>query len=233
MNRTSPISSGTQAPWMNLVRFAAEERELHGEEQPRPQKREPERPSPAATDDDEEEDRRDHDRPGHRHPEGERELRGALEREHQRQHGSQQQPVDDRHVDLPVLALRGVDHAQAREVAELRRLVGEREGAGDHRLRGDNGGRGRQDDKRDQAAVRHEPEERGADRVGVVEDQRSLAEVAEDAGRKDEQQPGASDRGTAEMTHVGIERLDAGDRQHHRGEREEAVDPLWKRKSKA
>ena len=36
VNTISPITSGTQAPWVNLVRFAAEERELHGEEQRRP-----------------------------------------------------------------------------------------------------------------------------------------------------------------------------------------------------
>ena len=137
------------------------------------------------------------------------------------------------HVDLPVLAARGVDDAQARQVAELRRLMGDRERAGDHRLRGDHGRGGRQDHQGDQAVVRHQLEERRADRARVVQDQRSLAEVAEDAGREDEQQPGAGDRGPAEVAHVGVEGLDPGDREDDGGEREEAVDPLWNRKSKA
>ena len=55
----------------------------------------------------------------------------------------------------------------------------------------------------------------------VAEDQRALAEVAEDAGGEDEEQPGAGDRRAAEVAHVGVQRLGAGDRQHDRGQREE------------
>src|SRR5919206_755628 len=85
VKRISPISSGTQAPWMNFVRFAPK-KASSTQEQRRAENREPERPLPAAVDDDEEEDRRDRDRAGHPHPESEGELRGALEGEHPRPH---------------------------------------------------------------------------------------------------------------------------------------------------
>ena len=55
----------------------------------------------------------------------------------------------------------------------------------------------------------------------VVEDQRALTHVAQDAGREDEQQPRAGDRRAAEVPHVGVQRLGAGDREHDGGQREE------------
>ena len=49
---------------------------------------------------------------------------------------------------------------------------------------------------------------------GSSEDQRALAEVVEDQRGEDEQEPGAPDRPAAEVAHVGVQRLGAGDRQH-------------------
>jgi hypothetical protein len=51
--------------------------------------------------------------------------------------------------------------------------------------------------------------------------QRALAEIVEQQGRKDKAQPGAADRRPPEMPHIGIERLGAGHRQHHRAEQHE------------
>ena len=55
----------------------------------------------------------------------------------------------------------------------------------------------------------------------VVEDQRALAEVVEHQRREDDEEPGAADRRAAEVAHVGVERLGAGDRQHDGAERDE------------
>ena len=66
-----------------------------------------------------------------------------------------------------------------------------------------------------------EQEERAADVGLVVQDQRTLAEVAERAGGEHEAEPAAGDRAAAEVAHVGVQRLGAGDRQHDRGQGEE------------
>ena len=71
----------------------------------------------------EEQQRRDRDRAGHRHAVGERERGRALEREHQREHRRQQQPVDRTARRSGRSPRRGVHDPQAREVAELHRLV--------------------------------------------------------------------------------------------------------------
>jgi hypothetical protein len=69
--------------------------------------------------------------------------------------------------------------------------------------------------------VGHELEEGRSDRARVVEDQGPLAEVAEDAGWKDEQQPGPRYFRPPEVTHVGVEGLNAGERQNDGGQGEE------------
>ena len=55
----------------------------------------------------------------------------------------------------------------------------------------------------------------------VGEHQRALAEVAQRARRQHEAQPAEGDGLAAEVAHVGVQRLGAGDGQHDRGEREE------------
>ena len=78
---------------------------------------------------------------GHGDAVGRRQTRRRAEAEHQQQHAGQQHPVDDRDVDLAALAGRGVADAQARQIAQTNRLLRQREGARDHRLRGDDRGR--------------------------------------------------------------------------------------------
>ena len=101
VNAVTPISSGSQAPWTSLVRFAA-----------RNSRSTVSRNAAAGAtshsgflhwwrDDVEEQQRGDRDRAGDRHAERERERGRGLEREHEREHRDHQQPVDPRHVDLP------------------------------------------------------------------------------------------------------------------------------------
>ena len=70
---------------------------------------------------------------------------------------------------------------------------------------------------------RRQQEERllGGRRVG--QQQRALAEVVEQQRRQHQREPGDADRPLAEVPHVGIERLAAGDDQEHRAEHGEAV----------
>ena len=63
--------------------------------------------------------------------------------------------------------------------------------------------------------------ERIGDRGRIGEQQRALAEVVEQQPGQDEAEPGEPDRQAAEMAHVGVERLGAGDREHDRAERDE------------
>jgi hypothetical protein len=71
------------------------------------------------------------------------------------------------------------------------------------------------------STIGSQQEERAADAGRVAKDQRALAQVAEDAGGEDQDQPDPGDRRAAEMSHVRVQRLGSGDGQHHRGQREE------------
>ena len=51
--------------------------------------------------------------------------------------------------------------------------------------------------------------------------QRALAEIVQHQRRQHQTEPGKPDREAAEMAHVGVERLAAGHRQHHRAQRDE------------
>ncbi len=109
----------------------------------------------------------------------------------------------------------------------------QRKGAGDHRLAGDHGRRGRQQNQRQQAPGRGEQVERVRNRFGVGDDQRALAEIVADQRRQHHEQPGILDRPAAEMAHVGVKRLRAGHGQKdaaehhetHRAVRPEELDP--------
>ena len=59
-------------------------------------------------------------------------------------------------------------------------------------------------------------------RAGSSQDQRRLPEVVQRQRREDDEEPGAQDRRAAEVAHVGVERLGAGDDQHDRAHRHEA-----------
>jgi hypothetical protein len=110
---------------------------------------------------------------------------------------------------------------QPGQVPEPGGLGRQRVRAGDDGLgRDDRRGRGQQDQQQ-ATPGRGQQEERAAHVALIAQDQRALTEVAEHAGREHEQQPGPRDRPTAEVAHVRVERLGAGDREHDRGQGEE------------
>ena len=147
-----------------------------------------------------------------------RQARRGAEGPDQDQHDDEQQQVDARDVDLARGLLGGVADLHARQQAELDRLPGEREGAGDDGLAGDDGRDRRHDDEGQQQALGGEPVERIVDRRRVGEDQCALAEIVEPQRREDHVEPGAADRPAAEMAHIGIERLGARHGQTDRAE---------------
>ena len=61
----------------------------------------------------------------------------------------------------------------------------------------------------------------GADIAAIIEDQRSLPQIAEYACGKHQDQPGAGNRAAAEVAHVGVQRLGACHGQHDGGQSEE------------
>ena len=97
-------------------------------------------------------------------------------------------------------------------------LARHREGAGDHRLRGDDGGKRRQDDQRQRPQSGAIRKNGLSIAVGIVEQQRALTEIVQQQRRLDEAEPGEADRQLAEMAHVGVERLGAGGGQEHRSQ---------------
>jgi hypothetical protein len=139
--------------------------------------------APERADHEEEQDRVDRQRAGDRDAVGVREVRRGLEADDQRDDGDEDAPVDRGHVDL-ALVVRSVVDAQARQEAELDGLAGHRERARDDGLRGDDRGDGRQQHHRQPAPLGDQQEERVGDRVGVVEDQRALAQVVERRSRR-------------------------------------------------
>ncbi len=55
----------------------------------------------------------------------------------------------------------------------------------------------------------------------IADQQRPLAEIVERQRGQHQEEPGPGDRLPAEVTHIGIKRLRAGDGEHDRGQREE------------
>jgi hypothetical protein len=110
-------------------------------------------------------------------------------------------------------------------VAELNRLPGEREHAGDDRLRGDDGRCRRERDERIERPRRREQIERVDRRSRVLEQQRALAEVVERQRDEHDGEPVDLDRQLAEVAEVGVQRLAAG-RDGDRAENGEAVQPV-------
>ena len=155
--------------------------------------------------------------------------------EHERDAREHQRPVHLRHVDLALGRRRGVDDRDARKEAELHRLLRQRERARDERLRRDDGRDRREDDHRVEERRRHQRVEGTLDRElagrgaetrrarTARQQQRALPEVVEEQRREDDAVPGEADRPRAEMAHVGVERLAAGDAEDDRAEDEEAV----------
>ncbi len=102
----------------------------------------------------------------------------------------------------------------ARQVAEQDGLAHHRVGARDHRLRGDDGGQGSEDQQGKGQPGGGEQVEGIFDGGGIAQQQGSLAEVVEQQSRHHQGAPGQPDGTTAKVAHVGVERLRAGDAEH-------------------
>ena len=66
---------------------------------------------------------------------------------------------------------------------------------------------------------------------GVAEEQSALAEVVQQERGQHDREPGDPDGPTAEVAHVRVERLAAGDHQEHRAQDQEAVDPVLRKEA--
>ena len=84
---------------------------------------------------------------------------------------------------------------------------------------GDDGGDGRQRHHGIMQPARHQGIEQEGRGAGMGQQQRALAEIIQHQGGKGEIEPGPADGAGAEMAHVGIQRLAARHRQHHRAQR--------------
>ncbi len=111
---------------------------------------------------------------------------------------------------------------QSRCVAHLDHLACNRERPRDDGLRRDHRRRGGQGDHGIKRPARRKQIERITHRLGCGEQQRTLAEVVEYQRRQDVGEPDQPDRATTEVTHVGVQSLRTGDRQHHAAENEKA-----------
>ncbi len=118
-----------------------------------------------------------------------------------------------------------MDDLDARQVAQLYRLAGEREGAGDDRLRGDDRGHGGEHQQR-------EPRPTGCEEVEGIdlgalrrEDEGALSEIVERQGDSDQAEPVDLDRALAEVAEVGVEGLASGRDEEDRTENEKSGAP--------
>ncbi|MNM96541.1 hypothetical protein D3C81_1090210 [compost metagenome] len=150
-----------------------------------------------------------------------RQVAGVFKAHNDQHYRDIQRPVNHRNIDLARFHFRGMDNAHRRQIAQAHRLAGQGEHAGNHRLRGDDRSQRRQYQQRDQRPVRRQQEERVLDRLGIFQQQRALAEIVQHQRRQHHGEPGQADREFAEVPHIGIQRLNAGDRQHHRAKRKE------------
>ena len=102
------------------------------------------------------------------------------------------------------------------------RLARQREGAGDHRLAGDDRRHGGENDDRQQRPFREHQEEGIGHGFRMLQNKRALPEIVERQRRKDQAEPGPLDRLAAEMAEVGVKRFRARHRQEDRAEHDDA-----------
>ncbi len=122
------------------------------------------------------------------------------------------------------MVARGVLDADARQVVELHRLLGEAEHPGDEGLAGDDRGhRGEHHKGQLHRLGAHQEEEPLVHRLGVLEQVGPLPPIVEQERRHHQRVPADGDRLATEMPHVGVERLAAGDDEKDRAEGEEGV----------
>ena len=210
-----------------LDHVGAEEGKVNDQEERRQRHDRPERPVPDLPLHHGEQDRRDQHRSRDGNAIGRRESVGRLERQDECHGAEPERPIDAGHVDLTDLGARRVDQSHPRHEAELHRLLGQRECPGDQRLRCD--GRRHRGDRhhRIERPSRHQAEERiGDGRASFCQQHRALAEIVEHQRRQHETPPGQPDRAAAEVSHVGVECLGAGEDQEDRPEDEEAAEAV-------
>ncbi len=211
---TIPAMTGKCAALDHLGQVGGEEQAVHREHHAEERDAQPQRPFPQAPDHHAHQQGGDQHGSGHRHAVGSRQRRRGLEAEHQQDHADHQRPIHPADVDLPLLVAGSVLDGHPRHVAELDRLTGQGEGAGDHRLGGDHRGQGGQRHHRQQRPAGRQQVEGVARRLGVGKDGRALAEVVQHQRRQHQQEPGTGDRLATEVAHVGVQRLGAGQRQY-------------------
>ena len=206
-----------------LEEVGGQEGDVEGKEEGEQPEARPLRPAPVVADDEVIEDRGHGHRASNSDAVGRSEPDTLAEGEHERQAADGQQRVDLGDVDLPFVVAGGVADRHPREEALEHRLPRQREGAGDQRLRSDDGGKARKKDQRPRGRPGgHHPEKGLGGSRGIAEDQRPLPQVGKDERRQDEHAPGEADGLEPEVAHVGIEGLATGDDEDNRSE---DVDP--------
>ena len=138
----------------DLREVRREERDLDRQEHRSAEHHERPRPVPQQPRHRQEQDRAEDEGARDRHAVGGREARRGAEADRDHQHGHEQQRVDRRRVDLADVPRGGVADRQARQEPDLDRLLGDAEGARDHRLRGDHGRKRREEHGRVSAPTR-------------------------------------------------------------------------------
>ena len=81
-------------------------------------------------------------------------------------------------------------------------------------------------DERQQQNIGTQPEENIAVCGSAFQHQRCLPGIVQDQAWKDDGEPGKFDRPPAEMAHIGIQRLGAGDAEKHRAQHQKAGGPM-------
>ena len=160
--RTTPTASGNQPPSAIFAALAAKNVRSMTRNGIRNASASRQRRAPAAPAHQEEQVRRDPHRAGDRDAVRGGEARARAELEDEGDAAGHQEPVHLGDVDLPLGVRRRMDHRDARPEPELHRLPGQREHAGDQRLRRDHRRHRREHDHRDeQRAVDHRVERVG------------------------------------------------------------------------
>ena len=152
---------------------------------------------------------------------GRRQIIGFRKPDGKRDSGHHQQPVDDRDVDLSVAFGRGVHDLESRQPAELDRLLGHGERAGDDGLARYDGG--------DRSQCHHRNQQhRGTqlvEDIGVcrraAEHQGGLTRVVQQQAGKHHAGPREPDGSRAEMPHIRVKRFGSGDAEEDATENQE------------
>ena len=162
----APTMSGKPAAVDDLHRIGDQERRIDRAERRDDRNGDGGRPAPSRHRDPVEQDRGGQHGAGNRDAVGGGEIIRSAEQHDGQQRARHQQPIGGRHVDLTGLVARGRNDPRARTQSHQHRLPGQREHAGDQRLRGDDGGKRREHNHRDQRPAGRQLVERIVGRGG-------------------------------------------------------------------